>query len=137
MEVLTGRRIALQRLFQHNDGWDLRGEGYSIDVYEIDHETVQYFERVTLDALPKDPGYNSSYGRTFSGWRSSPVESSVVQYATPIYAGWKGELVDRIGKVKDLASKDGSLYSYYLPGSLSFFMIAPQEGILVVIHHNK
>lgn len=72
-------------------------------------------------------------------WTSTPVrenEQDILEFITPNYVGWKGEIVDRQAFIRQIANQPGAYYSYDDGGSTNFYLIAPDKRLVILINHN-
>ena len=116
--------------------------GYTIDIFEFNDEMAEYFKNPGFDFFGKYPlelDYRENWKR--KTWKKTPVIESEVEYlehSTPHYGGWKGEIVERMKFVRKLANKEGSFYAYNNRGenNVDFFIICPNEKLIIMINHN-
>lgn len=134
-ELLTGKKFWSWEVYTY-DEMGFRGEGYTIEIFEFDDEVAEYFMNPNADFFEKYPlelEYRENWTR--NTWKKTPVIESEVQYlehATPR----KGEIIQQINFVKDLAKKEGSFYAYNTGGDIDFFIISPSEKLIIMINHN-
>lgn len=132
--VLTGKSFWSWKEFAHHE-WGVRGEGYTLDIYKFNDEIAQYFKNPDQTFFKYYPPTTYSSIR----WTPTPVKSQdldVLEFVTPIYAGWDGEVVSRQKFIKDIATAPGSYYSYKDGGSSDFYIISPKDRLIILINHN-
>ena len=131
---LTGKKFWSWKEYDFEE-LGIRGEGYSLDIYKFNEETAAYFE---------DPGqefYNNfpSKKHAVINWTKTPIKESdqeILEFVTPIYGGWKGEIIERQNFIRQIANQPGSYYSYSGGGSRDFYLIAPKKRLVILIYHN-
>lgn len=129
---LTGKSFWSWKEYDYED-FSVRGEGYNLDIYQFDEEIADYF---------KDP--DSTFFNHFPPddladikWIKTPVkEQEILEFVTPIYGGWSGEIVDRQEFIKKIANNPGAYYSYRNGGSTDFYLISPDKRLVIMIYHN-
>jgi len=133
-EPLTGRKFWSWKDYKYHDG-SVRGEGYYLDIYEYNSKIAKYFET-------PDSSFFCEYPlETFSStkWQPTPIaenEMEILEFATPIYGGWKGKIIDKQSFIRKLAKSPGSYYSYRTENSTEFYIISPKDRIIILIYHN-
>lgn len=131
---LTGKKFWSWEEFDYEE-ISVRGEGYTLDIYKFSEETAEYFqnpEKHFFDNLPTKELADIRWTRT-------PVkegEQEILQFVTPTYGGWKGEIVERQDFIRQIANQPGSYYSYDDGGSTNFYLIAPDKRLVILINHN-
>jgi len=131
---LTGRSFWSWKEFNY-DEWGVRGEGYTLDIYKFDQETAQYFKN-------PDPTFFTEYppeGVSEIKWTPTPVKSEemeILDFVTPVYGGWKGEVVTRQDFIREIATNKGAYYAYRHGGSTDFYLVSPKDRIVILINHN-
>lgn len=131
---MTGKLFWSWKEFNY-DELGVRGEGYTLYIYKFDKETAEYFENPDSAFFRNFPPANYSQIR----WTPTPVKSGdmeILDFVTPVYAGWKGEIVTRQDFIKNIATQQGSYYAYRHSGSTDFFIISPKERLVILINHN-
>lgn len=132
--VLTGKSFWSWKEFAY-DEWGVRGEGYTLDIYKLNDEMTQYFKTPDKTFFTTYPPTSYSSIR----WTPTPVKSEdmdVLEFVTPIYGGWDGEIVSRQKFIKDIANAPGSYYSFKEGGSSDFYLISPTDRLIILINHN-
>lgn len=114
----------------------IRGEGYTLDVYRFNEETSNYFKDPSIEF------FNSFPRKEFADirWTKTPIrdsEKEILQFMTPTYSVWTGEILSRQEWIRRIAETPGSYYSYKEDGSIDFYIIAPQESLVIMINHNS
>jgi len=140
-ELLTGKSFWSWELYDYEE-ISVRGEGYTIDIFEFDDKMAEYFKNPDSDFFVKYPlelDYRENWNR--NTWKKTPVLESEIEYlehSTPHYGGWKGKIVERMEFVRKLAKKEGSFYAYNNRGesNVDFFIICPNEKLIIMINHN-
>jgi hypothetical protein len=66
--------------------------------------------------------------------RAEDIE--ILTFVTPVYGGWKGEIVSRQDFIRDIAKRDGAYYAYKQKGSTDFYLISPKDRLIILINHN-
>ena len=131
---LTGKKFWSWKEFDYEE-ISVRGEGYTLDIYKFNEETAKYFknpDKEFFNSLPKKE-------LTDIKWTKTPIkenESEILEFVTPTYGGWKGEIVDRQNFIRQIANQPGAYYSYQHSGSTNFYLIAPEKRLVILINHN-
>lgn len=131
---LTGQKFWSWEEFDYEE-IGVRGEGYTLDIYKFSEETFEYFKNpddVFFENFPPDILADVK-------WTKTPVKESeqeVLEFVTPNYAGWKGEIVERQDFIRKIASQSGAYYSYSNGGSTNFYLIVPDKRLVILINHN-
>jgi hypothetical protein len=131
---LTGQKFWSTEEFDYEE-ISVRGEGYTLDIYKFDEETAEYFKN------PDKNFFDNFPPKEFADikWTRTPVqenEQEILGFVTPIYGGWKGEIVDRQDFIRQKANQPGAYYSYDDGGSTNFYLIAPDKRLVILINHN-
>jgi hypothetical protein len=132
--VLTGKTFWSWKEFAY-DEWGVRGEGYTLDIYKFNDEVAQYFKNPDSTFFKTYPPKEYSSIR----WTPTPVKSKdidVLEFVTPIYLGWDGEIVNRQKFIKDIATAPGSFYSFKDGHGSDFYLISPKDKLIILINHN-
>ncbi len=88
---LTGKKFWSWEEFDYEE-ISVRGEGYTLDIYKFNEETAQYFKRPNNDFFDNFPPEELADIK----WTRTPVkenEQEILEFVTPSYGGWKGEIV--------------------------------------------
>ncbi|MBO0330809.1 hypothetical protein [[Muricauda] lutisoli] len=131
---LTGKKFWSWKEFDYEE-ISVRGEGYTLDIYKFSEETAEYFKN------PDKEFFDSLPTKEFADirWTKTPVkeiEYEILEFVTPSYGGWKGEIVDRQDFIRDIANQPGAYYSFDIGGSTNFYLIAPDKRLVILINHN-
>ena len=132
--LLTGKSFWSWKEFNY-DELGIRGEGYTLYIYKFNQETAEYFNNPDSAFFTNYPPENYSEIK----WTSTPVKSEemeILEFVTPNYAGWKGEIVTRQDFIRNIAQNKGSYYAYRHGGSTDFYLISPKDRIVILINHN-
>jgi hypothetical protein len=132
--VLTGKSFWSWKEFNY-DEWGVRGEGYTLYIYRFSQETADYFKNPDSLFFTNYPPENYSEIK----WRATPVKSEemeILEFVTPFYAGWKGEIVTRQDFIRNIAKNKGAYYAYRHGGSTDFYLISPKDRLVILINHN-
>ena len=140
-ELLTGKKFWSWKIYDYEE-LGVRGEGYTIDIFEFNDEMAEYFKNPDSNFFEKYPielDYRKNWTR--NTWKETPVIESELEYlehSTPHYGGWKGEIVEQMKFVRKLANKEGSFYAYNNRGenNVDFFIICPNKKLIIMINHN-
>jgi hypothetical protein len=140
-ELLTGKSFWSWELYDYEE-ISVRGEGYTIDIFEFDEKIAEYFKNpdsVFFEKYPIELDYRKNWTR--NTWKKTPVIESEIEYlehSTPHYGNWKGEIVERMEFVRELAKKEGSFYAFNNRGenNVDFFILCPKEKLIIMINHN-
>ncbi|WP_157491266.1 hypothetical protein [Flammeovirga sp. SJP92] len=140
-ELLTGKEFWSWKVFSY-DEFGVRGEGYTIDIYEFDWETAMYFEdpdQQFFTNFPKELEYRGNWNR--HKWYRTPVINSEVQFLKHSLGHGRSfdeEMMKYISFVRNLAQSEGSYYAFNHLGDLNvdFFLLSPKEKVIVLINHN-
>ena len=139
-EQITGKSFWSWKEFSF-DEISIRGEGYSIDVFKFNDEIADYFknpDEKLFEDYPKELEYRSNW--ELEKWKKTPVIESEQKYletATPYYGNWNEQKKEKMNFVRNLANKSGGLYAYNTKnGDVDFFIIAPEEKLIIIINHN-
>jgi len=131
---LTGKKFWSWKEFDYEE-ISVRGEGYTLDIYKFSKETAEYFKNPDpkfFDSLPKKELADIK-------WTKTPVkenEQDILEFVTPIYGGWKGEIINKQDFIRKIANRPGAFYSYEHGGSTNFYIIAPDKKLVILINHN-
>lgn len=139
-EEITGNSFWSSKEFSF-DEISIRGEGYSIDVYKFNDEVADYFKSPDQDffeSYPQELKYRNTWKR--EKWKRTPVteiDQVHLTTATPTYANWNQNKMERMNSVRNLANNSGGFYAFNTKnGDVDFFIIAPKEKLFVMINHN-
>ncbi len=128
---LTGKKFWSWNNFRY-DELGIRGEGYTLEIYNLNPPMVNYFEAPDVEFFQKYPTNKISDMK----WKRTPVDSSdrsTLEYMTPNYSGWGNEIVAKQEYIRSLANEPGSYYCYYGNG---FYLISHKEKIILWVNHN-
>jgi energy-coupling factor transporter transmembrane protein EcfT len=132
-EQLTGKKFWSWNNYRF-DELGIRGEGYTLEIYDLSSEIANYFKNPGEDFFQKFP-----LGQIASvKWQKTPVkqeDQEVLMFVTPTYAGWDKEIIDKQSFIREIANKPGSYYSFK-KGSTDFYLISPEKKIILWINHN-
>lgn len=131
---LTGKKFWSWNEFDYEE-ISVRGEGYTLDIYKFSEETAENFKNPDKDFFDNFP----SKEFTDIKWTRTPVKENdqeILKFVTPVYGGWKGEIVDRQDFIREIANQPGSYYSYNNGGSTNFYLIAPDKRLVILINHS-
>lgn len=131
---LTGKKFWSWKEFDYEE-ISVRGEGYTLDIYKFSEETADYFKNPDKEFIDSFPTKELADIR----WTKTPVKESeqeILEFVTPTYVGWKGEIIDRQDFIRQIANQPGSYYSYDDGGSTNFYLIAPDKRLVILINHN-
>ncbi len=131
---LTGKSFWSWKEFKY-DEWGVRGEGYTLYIYKFNQETAEYFKNPDSIFFKEYPPESNSEIK----WTPTPVKSEekeILEFVTPVYAGWKGEIVTRQDFIREIANSKGSYYAYRHGGSTDFYIISPENRLVILINHN-
>ena len=131
---LTGKQFWSWKEFDYEE-ISVRGEGYTLDIYKFNKETAEYFKNPDKEFLNNLPRKELADIK----WAKTPIkenESEILEFVTPTYGGWKGEIVDRQNFIRQIANQPGAYYSYQKSGSTNFYLIAPEKRLVILINHN-
>lgn len=131
---LTGKKFWSWKEFDYEE-ISVRGEGYTLDIYKFNAETAEYFNN------PDKDFFDSLPTKEFADikWTKTPIKKSeqeILEFVTPTYRDWKGEIVDRQDFIRQIANQTGAYYSYDDGGSTNFYLIAPDKRLVILINHN-
>jgi hypothetical protein len=131
---LTGKSFWSWKEFSY-DELGIRGEGYTLYIYKFSQETASYFSN------PNSLFFSTFPQKTESDikWTKTPVKKEdlkILDFVTPIYSSWKGEIVARQNFIKKIATRKGAYYAYKSGGTTDFFIIAPKDRLVILINHN-
>jgi len=137
-EQLTGEKFWSWSKYRY-DEISIRGEGYTFEIYNLSPEMAEYFKNPTKDFFEN---YPSDIFET-SKWKKTPIsqsEDEILEFVTPIYGNWGVNLQEEISEqqnlVKRLAKNPGSYYAIRNENSTDFYLISPNEKLIVYINHN-
>ncbi|PQB05778.1 hypothetical protein [Aureitalea marina] len=131
---LTGKKFWSWEEFNYED-ISVRGEGYSLDIYKFNEETADYFRNPShefFDIYPKNELADIK-------WTKTPVkedEQRILEFVTPNYGGWEGEIVEQQKIIRTIANQPGAYYSYQDEWSTNFYLIVPEKQLVILINHN-
>ena len=131
---LTGKSFWCWKEFSY-DEWGIRGEGYTLYIYRFNQETAEYFANPDSTFFMNYPLEINSQIQ----WTPTPVkneEMEILEFATPLYAGWKGEIVTRQDFIRAIATREGAYYAYKHGGMTDFYIISPKDRLVILINHN-
>ena len=131
---LTGKPFWSWKEFDYED-ISVRGEGYTLDIYKFSEYVAESFKNPDNDFFNNFPPGELADVK----WTKTPVKDSeqkILEFVTPVYAGWSGEIVDRQGFIRQIANKPGAYYSYKDGGSTNFYLISPDRRLVIMINHN-
>lgn len=131
---LTGKKFWSWEKFDHEE-ISVRGEGYTLDIYKFSEETAEYLKNLDKDF------FDNFSPKEFADikWTRTPVkenEQEILEFVTPNYGGWKGEIIDRQDFIRKIANQLGAYYSYDDGGSTNFYFFAPDKRLVILINHN-
>jgi len=131
---LTGKSFWSWKEFNY-DEWGIRGEGYTLYIYNFNQNTADFFKSPDSVFFKKYPP------KDVSGihWTPTPVKKEdleILEFATPIYGNWKGEIVSRQEFIRKIATSEGAYYAYRHGGSTAFYLISPKDRLVILINHN-
>lgn len=131
---LTGKKFWSWKEFDYEE-IGIRGEGYSLDIYKFNEQTAEYFKN------PNNEFFDSLPTNDFAAikWTKTPVkenEQDILEFVTPTYGGWKGEIIDKQDFIRQIANQPGSYYSYDNGDSRNFYLISPNKRLVILINHN-
>ncbi|WP_339710292.1 hypothetical protein [uncultured Kriegella sp.] len=133
-ELLTGQTFWSWKEFDYEE-IGVRGEGYTLDIYKFNEEYAQYFKNPDSTFFENYPPENMSEIK----WTPTPIkdnEIDILEFATPIYGGWKGEIVTKQDFIRNVAKNKGAYYAYRKGGGTDFFLISPKDRLVILINHN-
>ncbi len=131
---LTGKSFWSWEDFDYEE-ISVRGEGYTLDIYRFNEETADYFKN-------PDEGFFANFPPdklADKKWTKTPIkenEKEILEFVTPIYGSWEGEIIDRQEFIRKTANEPGAYYSYSDGGSTNFYLIAPDKRLVILINHN-
>ena len=131
---LTGQSFWSWEEFDYEE-ISVRGEGYSLDIYKFNEDTADYFknpDNAFFENFPPDELSDKK-------WTKTPIKESekeILEFVTPIYGSWEGEIVDRQEFIREIANEPGAYYSYSHGGSKNFYLIALDKRLVILINHN-
>jgi len=132
--LLTGKSFWSWKEFNYNE-LGVRGEGYTLYIYKFNQETAEYFENPDSTFFTEYPPESNSKIR----WTPTPVKSEeieILEFVTPVYCGWKGEIVTRQDFIRKIATSKGAYYAYRHGGSTDFYLVSPKNRLVILINHN-
>jgi hypothetical protein len=139
-EKITGKSFWSEKEFSF-DEISVRGEGYSIDVFKFNDEIAEYFKnpgKEFFENYPKELEYRGNWERV--KWKKTPViesEQIYLENATPHYGNWNDKKKEKMDFVRNLANRNGGMYAFNTKnGDVDFFIISPEEKLIVIINHN-
>jgi len=131
---LTGLKFWSWKEYDYEE-ISVRGEGYSLDIYKFSEETAEYFKKPDkrfFEVFPPNDCTNIK-------WSKTPIkenEQRILEFVTPTYSGWKGEIIKRQSFIRQIAKQAGAYYTYSKGGSTNFYLIAPDMRLVILINHN-
>jgi len=131
---LTGKSFWSWKEFSYNE-FGVRGEGYTLYIYKFSQETANYFSN------PNSLFFSNYPHKTESDikWTKTPVKEkdlNILDFVTPVYGYWKGEIVEKQDFIKNIAKKKGAYYAYKNGGGTDFFIISPNDRLVILINHD-
>src|SRR5687767_14119989 len=123
---LTGKRFWSWNNFRYDES-GVRGEGYTLEIYNLNSEMVNYFKQPSIEFFEKYPTKEVSD----MTWKRTPVDSSdknTLEYMTPNYSGWGSEIVNKQDYIRRVANEPGGYYCY--KGN-DFYLISYKEKIIL------
>ncbi|MBA4303533.1 MAG: hypothetical protein C0424_04850 [Sphingobacteriaceae bacterium] len=131
---LSGKEFWSWEEFDY-DKWGVRGEGYTLYIYKFNQATSEYFMK------PDSTFFSNFPSQDFADikWTPTPVNArhaDILTFATPEYAGWSGEIVRRQSFIREIANRKGSYYAYRQRGGTDFYIISPEDRLVILINHN-
>jgi hypothetical protein len=131
---LTGKSFWSWKEFSY-DELGIRGEGYTLYIYKFSQETADYFSN------PNSLFFSTFPRKTESDikWTKTPVKKEdlkILEFVTPIYIGWKSEIIARQDFIKKIATRKGAYYAYKDGGGTDFFIISPKDRLVILINHD-
>ena len=133
-ENLTGEKFWSWKEYTYSDG-SVRSEGYSLDIYRFNNSTASHFEYPDSSFFNSDPEVQISTSK----WKPTPVSESeleVLEFVTPIYAGWGPKIIEKQTFIKEIATSPGSFYAYKDGNATNFFLLSPKRRLIIFIYHN-
>ena len=132
-EKLTGKSFWVWKEYDYEE-LGLRGEGYSLDIFKYNDEIAEYFSNPPDNFTQKYPPVELADIK----WTKTPVHFSdieILDFVTPTYGDWKGEIIERQNFIKKIANEIGGFYSYK-KGRTDFYLISPKRNLIILINHN-
>jgi hypothetical protein len=128
---LTGKKFWSWNRFRYED-LGVRGEGYTLEIYNLNSEMANYFKQPNVEFFEKYPTKNMCDMK----WKKTPVDNSdknTLEYMTPNYSGWGHEIVNKQEYIRRIANEPGGYYCYQ---GNDFYLISYKEKIILWINHN-
>lgn len=128
---LTGKKFWSWNNFRY-DELGVRGEGYTLEIYNLNNEMVNYFKQPDSKFFEQYPTKNISDMK----WKRTPVDSSdreKLEYMTPNYSGWNNEILNKQDYIRRVANEQGGYYCY---NGNDFYLISYKEKIILWVNHN-
>jgi hypothetical protein len=133
-EELTGKSFWSWEEYDYGE-IGVRGEGYSLDIYKFNDEMAAYFTNPPEDFVQNFPPNELSDIK----WTETPVKRTdieTLEFVTPTYGGWKGEIVERQDFIRTVANEKGGFYAYKKTGGTDFYLISPKRKLIIIINHD-
>ena len=133
-EKLTGKSFWSWEEYDYEE-LGIRGEGYTLDIYEFNDEMADFFSDPTTDFTQNFPPEEFADIK----WTKTPVKETdieTLEFVTPTYAGWNGEIVEKQEFIRTIAKEEGGLYAYKKTGGTDFYLISPKRNLIIMINHN-
>ncbi len=128
---LTGKTFWSWNKYRY-DEFSVRGEGYTLEIYDLNNEMTNYFKKPDKEFFEKYPAQSISEMK----WKRTPVDSSdqtILEYMTPTYGGWRKAIIKKQEYIRRVANEPGGYYTY--KGD-DFYLISYREKIILWINHN-
>ncbi len=125
-------------IYEYETERAFNGDGYSIWIYKIDDQTVEYFKNPKEEFFTKHPSTELRSQWETEFWKKTPFdkqEKKFLDFAHTTLEKLEFEL-------EDLLYEKGNYYAYkyymhsYGIGNIDFYIICPNRKIIVQINHN-
>ncbi|SEA78115.1 hypothetical protein [Psychroflexus halocasei] len=133
-EKLTGKSFWSWKEYDYEE-LGIRGEGYTLDIFKFNDEMAEYFSNPSADFIQKYPPKDLADVK----WTETPIKQADIEtlnFVTPIYGGWNGEIVERQDFIKTIANEKGGFYAFKKSGGTDFYLISPKRNLIILINHN-
>jgi hypothetical protein len=128
---LTGKKFWSWNNYRYEE-LGIRGEGYTLEIYNLNSEMTEYFKNPNPEFFQKYPTNDISDMK----WKTTPVDTSdknTLEHMTPNYSGWKNEIINKQEYIRRIANEPEGYYCYK---ANDFYLISYKEKIILWINHN-
>lgn len=132
-----------ESIYKYESQRDFNGDGYSIWIYKIDDQTVEYFKNPKEEFFNQYPQTELRSHWQSEFWKSTPFNKEEQKFFDFAHS----ELNELEFELEDLLNEKGNYYAYeyYIHdfgedrvyvGNIDFYILCPNRKLIVKINHN-